>query len=55
MPYWILAQADSYATAARIAENSFKSTFNETKQPEVVNFTKDEILNVYETEKNLTK
>lgn len=51
MPYWILAQADSYATAARIAENSFKSTFNETKQPEVVNFTKDEILNVYETEK----
>jgi hypothetical protein len=46
MPYWILAQSDTYSTASRIAENSFKTTFNETKQPEVVYFAKEEIINV---------
>ena len=46
MPYWILAQSDTHASASRIAENSFKATFSEAKQPEVVYFAKDEILNV---------
>jgi hypothetical protein len=46
MPYWLLAQADSFIPAGRVAENSFKTMFNETKQPEVVLFAKDDILNV---------
>jgi protoporphyrinogen oxidase len=46
MPYWILAQADSFLSSARIAESAFKSTFNQEKQPEVVRFAKDEITNV---------
>lgn len=46
MPYWLLAQSDNHSIAARTAESSFKTTFNELKQPEVVYFTKDEILNV---------
>ena len=46
MPYWILAQSDIYAPASRLAETAFKATFNEVKQPEVVYFAKDEILNV---------
>ena len=46
MPYWLLAQGDSFLSAARIAESAFKSTFNQEKQPEVIRFAKDEILNV---------
>ena len=46
MPYWILAQADSFLPAARIAESSFKAIFNETRQPEVIYFAKEEIINV---------
>lgn len=46
MPYWILAQADTYQQASKIAESSFKTMFNETKQPEVVYFAREEILNV---------
>jgi hypothetical protein len=46
MPYWILAQADTHVPAARLATKAFKSTFNETKQPEVVYFARDEILTV---------
>lgn len=46
MPYWILAQSDTFIPSSRIAINSFKGTFNETKQPEVVFFARDEILNV---------
>ena len=46
MPYWLLAQADSFIPAGRIAESSFKTMFNEAKQPEVVLFAKNEILNV---------
>jgi len=46
LPYWILAQADSFLSSARIAESAFKSTFNQEKQPEVVRFAKDEITNV---------
>lgn len=46
MPYWILAQSDSHSNASKIAKSSFTSTFNEAKQLEVINFTKDEILNV---------
>lgn len=45
MPYWLMAQCDSYFAAARISENSFKSMFNENKQPEVIYFCRDEILN----------
>lgn len=45
MPYWLMAQCDSYFAAAKIAENSFKSMFNENKQPEVIYFCRDEILN----------
>ena len=48
MPYWLLAQSDSYANAAKIAENSFKSTFNEAKQPEVIYFARDEIVNTFQ-------
>jgi hypothetical protein len=46
MPYWILAQSDTHLNASRIAENLFKSIFNEQKQPEAVYMSKDEILNV---------
>ena len=46
MPYWLLAQSDTHLTAARIAENAFKATFNEAKQPEVVQFAREEILTV---------
>ncbi len=47
MPYWLLAQSDTYAAASKIAESSFKSTFNEAKQPEVVYFARDEIMNTF--------
>lgn len=46
MPYWILAQSDSHAPTSRLAEQSFKNTFNEAKRPEVVFFARDEIINV---------
>ncbi len=54
MPYWILGQSDTYSIASRIAENSFKTTFNEAKQPEVVWHAKDEIISViiYHIQKN---
>ncbi|RNA12496.1 E3 ubiquitin- ligase listerin [Brachionus plicatilis] len=44
MPFWLIAQCDSHLTAARIAESSFKSMFNEQKQPEVIYFCRDEIM-----------
>ena len=46
MPYWLIAQSDSHSPTSRLAEQSFKTTFNETKRPEVVFFARDEILNV---------
>lgn len=46
MPYWILAQADTFIPAGRLATRAFKGTFNEAKQPEVVYFARDEILSV---------
>ena len=46
MPYWILAQCDPYLSASSKAQAAFKSVFSEVKQPEVINFTKHEILNV---------
>jgi hypothetical protein len=46
IPYWLLAQADTASLANRIAESSFKAVFNQTKQPEVVYFAREEILNV---------
>jgi len=55
MPYWILAQADSFLSSARIAESAFKSTFNQEKQPEVVRFAMNEILNVKFSNNNRLK
>jgi len=46
IPYWLLAQADTASLAYRIAESSFKTIFNQTKQPEVVYFAREEILNI---------
>lgn len=46
MPYWILAQCDPYMSASTKAQNAFKAVFSEAKQPEVINFTKNEILAV---------
>lgn len=46
MPYWLLAQSDTFGSASKIAESSFKAVFNETKRPEVVYFARDEIVNV---------
>ena len=46
VPYWILAQSDSYMPTCRLAESSFQNTFNENKRPEVVYFAREEILNV---------
>lgn len=46
IPYWILAQSDTFIPAGRIAVNSFKATFSEAKQPGVIYFAKEEILNV---------
>ena len=47
MPYWLLAQSDTFAVSSKIAENSFKTLFNEKKQPEVVYFAREEIISVY--------
>lgn len=44
MPYWVLAQSDTFIPAGRLATRAFQSTFNEAKQPEVVYFARDEIL-----------
>jgi len=44
MPYWILAQADVFIPAGKIAANAYKATFSENKQPEVIYFARDEIL-----------
>lgn len=46
MPYWVLAQCDPYHSARSKAQNSFKTAFSEQKQPEVLNFSKTEIINV---------
>lgn len=48
MPYWLMAQCDSHSAAAKIADNSFKTMFNEAKQPEVIYFCRDEILNTFQ-------
>jgi hypothetical protein len=42
----MLAQCDTYANASSKAQNSFKNIFSDTKQPEVINFAKHEIINV---------
>jgi hypothetical protein len=47
MPYWLLAQADTHRAAAKVAEETFKAMFNQTKQPEAICFARDEILNVF--------
>jgi E3 ubiquitin-protein ligase listerin len=47
MPFWLMAQTDPVSTNARkTAEESFKTLFNESRQPEVVYFARDEIVNV---------
>jgi hypothetical protein len=46
VPYWILAQSDSYMPTSRLAESSFQNTFNDNKRPEVVYFAREEIINV---------
>ena len=47
VPYCLLSQSDTYAPAARVAENCFKIMFNEAKQPEVVNFAREEIIDTF--------
>ena len=49
MPYWILAMSDTYNAARQVAETAFRTTFNEAKQPDVINFAKEEILSVRHT------
>ena len=46
IPYWVYAQCDPYSSASSKAQAAFKSVFSEAKQPEVINFAKNEILNV---------
>ena len=46
MPFWILAQCDPYVSSSSKAQAAFKAVFSDAKQPEVINFTKNEILNV---------
>lgn len=49
MPYWILAQSDVYESASTKAQLSFKNVFSPQKQPEVINYAKQEIFKeIYE-------
>jgi hypothetical protein len=47
MPYWLLAQSDTFPSASKIADSCFKTMFNEAKQPEVVYFAREEILSTF--------
>lgn len=46
MGHWILSQCDPYTPSASAACQAFQAAFSPSKQPEALNFCKDEILNV---------
>uniref|UniRef100_H3CX74 E3 ubiquitin-protein ligase listerin n=1 Tax=Tetraodon nigroviridis TaxID=99883 RepID=H3CX74_TETNG len=46
MGHWILSQCDPYTPSASAACQAFQAAFSASKQPEALNFCKDEILNV---------
>lgn len=46
MGHWILSQCDPYLPSASAACQAFQAAFSPPKQPEALNFCKDEILNV---------
>lgn len=46
MGHWILSQCDPYMPSASAACQAFQAAFSPPKQPEALNFCKDEILNV---------
>ncbi|XP_029704196.1 E3 ubiquitin-protein ligase listerin isoform X2 [Takifugu rubripes] len=46
MGHWILSQCDPYMPSASAACKAFQAAFSPPKQPEALNFCKDEILNV---------
>lgn len=46
MGHWILSQCDPYTPSASAARQAFQAAFSPSKEPEAVNFCKDEILNV---------
>lgn len=46
MGHWILSQCDPYMLSASAACQAFQAAFSPPKQPEALNFCKDEILNV---------
>lgn len=46
MGHWILSQCDPYSPSASAACQAFQAAFSTSKQPEALNFCKDEILHV---------
>lgn len=46
MGHWILSQCDPYTPSASAACQAFQAAFSPSKQPEALNFCKDDILNV---------